>query len=222
MRWCESCNIKVKGSNEYCPLCDSKLTGTVEEFMDEFPKEYHINKQNSKILRLASILLLISGIVCLVINTLYPTPISWAMIVVIVLIGVRVGLGIAVAKHDRVLKHLFQQSIVIVGVTVGVNYFFTGNINWAISYILPNVCSFMMIVMYASSKILNMQPGEYMIYFVLDTIFGVLPVAFIRLNMVTTLIPSLICIGISTISIIILLLFEGEIMYSELKRRLHV
>ena len=222
MKWCESCGVKVKGSHEYCPLCDAKLICTKEETMDEFPREYPINKQKSRMLKLASILLCLNGIICVLINTIYPTSINWSMIVVVVLVSVRIGLGIAVAKHGRVLKHLFQQSILIVGMSIGINYIFAGDISWAISYILPNVCSFMMIVMYAFSKILNMQAGEYMIYFMIDTIFGILPVAFIRLNLVTTVIPSLVCIGISLISIGILLLFEGEIMYSELKRRLHV
>ena len=108
MKWCESCGVKVKGSHEYCPLCDAKLICTKEETMDEFPREYPINKQKSRMLKLASILLCINGIICVLINTIYPTSINWSMIVVVVLVSVRIGLGIAVAKHGRVLKTSFS------------------------------------------------------------------------------------------------------------------
>ena len=222
MKRCENCRIKVKGTHQFCPLCNSKLIIEEDEERDEFPKEYPGNQEKSRMLKLISILLFINGFVCVLINTIYPTAISWSTLVVIVLIGVRIGLGIAVAKHRRILKHLFQQTILIVGITIIIDYLFTGSTGWSISYILPSVCSFAMIMMYALSKILHMQAGEYMIYFIIDTIFGILPVIFIKFGMVSTIVPSIICITISLISIIILILFEGDIMYSELKRRLHV
>ncbi len=219
MKRCEKCQVSIKGTHDSCPLCGRELVG--DGTRDEFPTEYPENVEKSRVLNILTVLLLINGIICLTINTIYPTPISWGKIVVVVLIGVRISLGIAVAKHKRILKYLFQQSLIIVGICIVVDYF-TGNNGWGISYVLPNVCTFAMIIMYLTSRILSLHVGEYMIYFILYIIFGIIPVVFIRLDLVSSIIPSIACICTSLISICIILVFEGELMYSELRRRLHV
>ena len=56
----------------------------------------------------------------------------------------------------------------------------------------------------------------------IDAVFGIVPLVFLLTGMLAVILPSLLCVGISVISMAALFLFEGERMMTELRRRLHI
>ena len=63
---------------------------------------------------------------------------------------------------------------------------------------------------------------DYLIYFALDGLFGIVPIIFFLTGCLNVLYPSLICVAVSVISLAALAVFAGENMLAELKRRLHL
>ena len=100
--------------------------------------------------------------------------------------------------------------------------YFTGRHGWSITFVIPIIFTLAMIVMYMLSKILHLQTGEYIIYLLLDALFGIIPILFLVTDSVKYTIPSFICIMVSLSSVTALIIFEGRTMFSELKRRLHI
>ena len=98
----------------------------------------------------------------------------------------------------------------------------TGAHGWAITFVIPIILTLAMVVMYVVSKVLHLQVGDYMIYLLIDALFGLIPLVLLLTGQVFTDIPSLICILTSIISVVGLVIFEGNNMVSELKRRLHL
>ncbi len=221
MKWCGKCKVKIRGTQSYCPLCQNELSNLEEQSESLFPTSYRGNKEKHLAMKIITFMMILAGMLSVFINILYPTKIWWGLIVVIILLGARISLGFAIAKHRSILKYLFYQSLLLISIAIFVDLF-TGKYGWSITYVLPIIFTLAMITMYLLSKILHLQPNEYMIYLLLDAAFGIIPIIFIVRNSVTTPIPSFVCIMASIISVIALIIFEGNNMYSELKRRLHI
>lgn len=221
MKWCEKCKVKIMGTKSYCPLCQNELVGKGQIEEDLFPTSYKGTKERHMIMKVISFMMTLVGILSVFLNILFTTEIWWALIVVAVLIGIRISLSIAIAKHKNILKYLLHQSLIIIIVALFIDGV-TGKYGWSVTFVLPMIFTLAMILMYLLSKILHLQAGEYMIYLLLDALFGIIPIIFLVTDSVKTPIPSLVCIMVSLISVTALVIFEGSAMYSELKRRLHM
>lgn len=221
MKWCEKCKVKIIGTENYCPLCQNELTKLDEREEDLFPTAYKGAQERHMIMKVLTFMMTLVGIISVFLNILFPTQIWWGLIVVVTLICIRASLSIAIAKHKNILKYLLHQSLIIIVLALFIDYV-TGQHGWAVTFVLPIIFTLAMIVMYLLSKILHLQAGEYMIYLLLDALFGIIPIVFLVTDSVKTPIPSLVCIMISIISVTALIIFEGSAMYSELKRRLHI
>ena len=71
-------------------------------------------------------------------------------------------------------------------------------------------------------KIKHMEISDYIIYMALFGIFGIIPIIFYLTGSLRIFYPSLICVAQSIISLAALIIFEGENVRAELKRRLHL
>ncbi|MGL4799965.1 MAG: DUF6320 domain-containing protein [Cellulosilyticaceae bacterium] len=221
MRQCEKCHVEVQGALKYCPLCQSEIICDEEEREDSFPilpvtkDPYHL------VIRILTFVCLAVGSIAVVINMLIPIEGPWSLIVVVTAGCVWVSVMMAIFQHKNILKYLSHQSIIILLFALYIDYS-TGAHWWSVTYVLPILFTLTMVVMYALSKILNLVPGDYMIYLLTCAVFGIIPIIFIGSDVLTSDIPSIICVVASIVSVIALIVFEGQKMYDELKRRLHV
>ena len=221
MQWCDKCEISVRGTSRHCPLCQNELTSVDEEMETIYPLEYPTEVEKHMVIKVINFTMLVAGCLGIFINLLFPTKIWWGLILVIILIGARVSLSTAIAKHRNILKYLLHQSIIIIIIAMVIDVA-SGRHGWSLNFILPIIFTLAMLLMYLLSKILHLHVQDYMIYLLLDAVFGIIPIIFLLLDWVTSPIPSFVCVLTSVISVIGLISFEGPAMYSELKRRLHV
>jgi hypothetical protein len=89
-------------------------------------------------------------------------------------------------------------------------------------FVIPIACVVAMVVMAATAKIMRLAVRNFIIYFLLDGIFGIIPVLFIAFHLLRVIYPSIICVTVSLISISALALFEGENMKEELNKKMHI
>ena len=221
MKYCNKCKTHITGSLTYCPLCQSELVVIDEKVEEFYPIAYESDTTNHMILKIFAFISVVVSILSIFMNLILPTKIWWSLIVVATFVCLWISLSIAISKHKNILKYLLHQSIIISLFSMFLDYF-TGSYGWSINFVIPVIFTLAMIVMYILSKILRLQAGEYMIYLLLDALFGIIPILFLVTDRVKYTVPSFICILVSLISVTALIIFEGRAMMSELKRRLHI
>lgn len=221
MKYCEKCKANVVGTATYCPLCQNKLVITEIKDDEIFPVLPPTKDRYSLLFKVLTFFSLTVSILSITLNFLQPREGWWSILVVGTLGCVWLSVVVAIIKHRNILKYLLYQILIILLFTIFVDYRI-GWYGWSITYVLPIIFTGAMIVMYSLSKILKLETGDYMIYLLLDALFGIIPIIFIGSDVVQTDLPSMICIIVSIVSVTALIVFEGRNMYNELKRRLHV
>lgn len=221
MKSCTKCNVNISGSRTYCPLCQNELIIIDNYAAEVFPKLPKVVHKYNLILKIIAFISIVASIISIFFNIILPTDIWWSMYLIITLSCAWLSLTTAITKHKKILKYLLYQNIIIVLFAIFLD-FFIGWRGWSITFVLPIMFTLAMVVMYTLSKVLKLQTGDYIIYLLVDSLFGIIPIIFLGMNIVTTELPSFICILTSIISLSALIVFEGTHMYNELKRRLHV
>ena len=141
-----------------------------------------------------------------------------------VLAGVVCGwISLAVAFHYRrnVPKSILYQVVVVCVLTTLWDYW-TGWHGWSIDYVIPITCVVAMLVLAITARVFKLNLGSFIMYFTISALFAIVPVIFYVRGMLQVVYPSLICVAGSIISLAALILFEGDNMRKELKRRLHL
>jgi len=124
-------------------------------------------------------------------------------------------------KYKNVLKCLFYETIVVGGFVVLWDYY-TGMHGWSLAFVLPILFILTISAMGILAKVLKIGPEDHIVYLLSLATFGIIPGVLWLNNIVSVELPSLICIGISLVLFFTLILFEGQKMLNELKKRLHL
>jgi len=220
MKYCNNCKVNIVGNRKNCPLCQELLTG--DKCSDEiFPQISFIYKEHGlffKIMLLASIII---ASVSVAMNILFPLRGAWSLFILGGLGSVWAGMITAINKRNNIPKNIVYQ-VMIISLIVIIWDFITGWKGWSISYVVPLVCFFAMISMAIISKVRKLYIEDYILYIIIDGLFGIIPIIFIVAGILSVLFPSLLCIVTSIISLSTILIFEGQSLRAEIKRRLHL
>lgn len=219
MKYCNNCKVNVVGNRKYCPLCQEAIKGDPTD--EVFPTILFVYREHGlffKIMLLASIVI---ATVSVAMNILIPQRGAWSLFVLGGLGSVWASLITAINKRNNIPKNLVYQVMIISVITILWDLI-TGWRGWSITYVIPLVCVFAIISMAIISKVRNLHVEDYILYIIIDGLFGIIPVIFILMGLVKSLFPSLLCIVTSIISLSTILIFEEQKLRAEIKRRLHM
>jgi hypothetical protein len=132
-----------------------------------------------------------------------------------------ISLAMVIRKRHNVPKSIIWQ-VGVISILAVIWDWRTGWLGWSLDYVFPIACVVAMIVMYISAKVLHLGVRDFIIYILLDGIFGILPVIFLLCNLLQVKYPSVISVSCSVLSLAAVLLFEWENIWEELKKRLHM
>ncbi|MDD2218391.1 MAG: DUF6320 domain-containing protein, partial [Eubacteriales bacterium] len=93
---------------------------------------------------------------------------------------------------------------------------------WSLDYVIPIVCVTAIFAMYVAAKAMRLSAKDYMIYFLLGGLFGIIPIVFILFNWLNVLFPSIISVSVSIIFLSAIIIFQGENIRSELDKKMHL
>ncbi|MDD4780403.1 MAG: DUF6320 domain-containing protein [Tissierellia bacterium] len=221
MKYCDKCKVNVVGKRKTCPLCQDFLSGQDNDVEDEFPPITFIYKEYNMFFKMMMLISIIIASVSIAVNAVFHKNVYWSLFIIGGLASVWVSLITAINKRNNIPKNIIYQ-VVIVSIAVVVWDYVTKWKGWSIDYVIPLVYVFAMISMFVISKIMKLKLNDYILYLIIDGIFGIIPIIFILTGVLNVLIPSLICVVSSIISLSTILIFEGESMREEMKRRLHL
>jgi hypothetical protein len=219
MRKCEKCGVTVRGLGRYCPLCQSRLTGTPEE--DIYPKIPTLYRQFAVLFRWMIFGSIAGCIICMAVNILIPSKIFWSLFVIIGVICFWLSFSFAIRKRDNIPQDLTIQVFLATIICI-VWDLVTGWKGWSLDYVLPIACSGAMISLIIIAVIMKLQPDEYILYFIVDILYGTVTLLLLLTGVTHIVIPTIICITISLVSLTGLIIFQGKAMRQELIRRFHL
>ncbi len=220
MKYCNSCKVNVAGNRKNCPLCQETLKGDKHE--DEvFPRISFVYKEHGLFFKIMLLVSIIIASISVSVNILLPQSGAWSLFVLGGLGSVWVSMISAINKRNNIPKNIVYQ-VMIISIIAIIWDFLTRWKGWSITYVIPFVCFFAMISMAIISNVRKLYTEDYILYIIIDGLFGLVQIIFIFTGGLTALYPSLICIVTSIISLATILIFEDKKLLSEIKRRLHL
>ncbi len=220
MQHCEHCKVDIRGERRYCPLCQNPLSGTgsrEEEVFPFIPESYQYNL----VLRLMLFISISTVVVSIAMNAMFPVDINWSVFVIAGILCMWISLAIVIRKRYNIPKTITWQ-VALISVLAVIWDWRIGWKGWSLDYVIPIACVAAMVVMAVTAKIMRLAVRNFIIYFLLDAVFGIIPVIFVKLDLLSVKYPSVICVTVSVISIAALVLFEGENMRDELNKKMHI
>jgi len=220
MKYCKNCNVEVVGKRKICPLCQGHLTG--DKPQDEvFPRISFIYREYSTFFKVMLLISIIAASISVAVNIMLPQSGAWSLFVLGGLGSVWVSIITAINKRKNIPKNIVYQ-VMTISVIVLLWDVLMGWKGWSINYVIPFVCFFAMLSMAVISKVRKLHIEDYILYIIIDGLFGIVPAVFIIIGFLDVLYPSLICIVTSVISLSTIIIFEDKRLIAEMRRRLHL
>lgn len=220
MKYCNNCNVNVVGKRKICPLCQDRLTGD-KSSEEVFPKVSFVYREYSMFFKVILLITIITATVSVGINILLPDTGAWSVFILGGLGSVWASLITLLNQRKNIPKNIVYQ-VMTISVMALIWDFLIGWRGWSINYVIPLACVFAMISMAIISKIRRFPIEDYILYIIIDGLFGVIPILFILFGFLDVLYPTVICIATSIISLSTIMIFEDKKLMAEIKRRLHV
>lgn len=220
MKYCEKCKVQVVGKRERCPLCQNELIcdgKDTEEVFPYVPTIYEKYKTAFKIMILVSVAAIV---VSFAVNLMFPVNVWWAWIVTVAIGCFWVAFYIAFTKRKNIPKNLLYQ-VILVSVMVVLWDRMGGFGGWSVDFVIPILCMVNLLVLFILSKVMHIDAEDYMIYMLVSGVFGIVPVLFYIFGILKVLFPSVLCVASSIIFLAAVLIFQGDKILDELRRRLH-
>lgn len=220
MRFCNNCNVSVVGKRKICPLCQDRLTGDKPQ-EEIFPKISFVYREYSLFFKVMLLVSIITATLSVAVNILIPDSGAWSFLILGGLGSVWASLITLINQRKNIPKNIVYQ-VMTISIIALIWDLLTGWKGWSINYVIPTVCVFAMISMAIISKIRKLYIEDYILYIIIDALFGIVPIIFVIFGFLDVLYPSIICISTSIISLSTIIIFEDRSLMAEIKRRLHV
>lgn len=220
MQYCHHCQVQIRGNHQYCPLCRNilpKKSDQQEEIFPHVPPFY----QRHLTIRIMIFISIVAVVVSFAVYHIFPTTINWPILVVLGVFSMWISLGMIIIKIHNIPKNIMWQVTIVSFLSIFWDWK-VGWRGWSLDYALPTIYIVAMFVMYVTAKVMKLSARDYIFYFLLDGIFGILPIVFILLNWVNVTYPSVICVTGSIIFLSAIFIFQGENIKEDLNKRMHV
>ncbi|WP_010243993.1 DUF6320 domain-containing protein [Acetivibrio cellulolyticus] len=219
---CNNCKVYIRDGKSICPLCGNFLSedsqGTKgEEIYPVIPPAY----ERHLVIRILVFISIVAIVISYIIFKIFPTSVNWPMFVVFGLISMWLSITDALRKRHNITKSIIWQVIIVSMLTIFWDWKI-GWRGWSLDYVIPILCIAAILVMYVTAKVMKLSTGNYIAYFLVGGLFGIVPVLFILFDLVNVDVPSIISVAVSVIFLSAILIFQGENIKAELQKRMHI
>lgn len=211
----------MPGKYQRCPLCQGDLTGEADQNGSRFPNLPLRAEVNHVFLAWLAFGSAAVTAVCIAVNLIFPAGGWWFLFVLGGVCSSWISLMLVLKKRKNIPKTILWQ-VVILSLLAFLWDWFTGFRGWSLNYVLPILCTCAMIAMSVIAKIRKLDIQDYILYLVIDFVFGILSFALLVMGRIQVIIPSAICFAATIIFLAALLSFEGKALYGEFQRRFHL
>ena len=218
MLYCENCKVSITGNHEKCPLCQGDIVGDPSK-TNAFPIIKEEKRLIYLILKITALITIAISVVSVLINLEFGG--TWSFYIIAGVITGWIVIWITLRLRGNIAKNTIWLTAIISILSI-IWDLSTGYRGWSIDFVLPLICCFAMIEMFIVANIKKLKIEDYIVYLIIDILFGIVPLILLLLDIVEVVYPSLICVAGSIISLSILILFEGRALKAEIVRRMHL
>lgn len=220
MLYCEKCKISIQTDHKWCPLCHGAISGEANLENGIFPDLPVRKKRQISFLKMLTFCCVLALIFSFVINNIVTTENKWFFYVIGGVCFVWIVLAWGKSKSKNLLKNIIWQTIII-GVGLGICDLFIGWRGCSLDYGLPILIGVSLISNFLLTIFKRLPPSEYMIYLLINSIFGLIPLLLVQVHIVKFAIPSMICSGLAMILLAGLIIFRWNQLVHELVKKFH-
>ncbi len=221
MLYCDKGRVHIRGRQKVCPLCGNIIPENDDGNDEVFPIIPTIYQEFNIFIRLLILVSISAVIISFAINVIFTKESRWSLLVAAGILCMWISLFFIIRKKNNIPKTIIWQVVILSILSVMWDWSI-GWLGWSIDYVIPSICVGAMIVMAISAKLLKIGVRDMIIYILVDAIFGFIPIIFILLGKLNVIFPSVICVAASAISLSALIIFQGDNIKAELKRRMHI
>ncbi len=193
---------------------------TCREEQNDFPgcteERKLMKKENQKILQGFSFLCLLTAVVCGMINYFMTGTLNWFWFAGAGCVCAWLVVMVAYFKRRNILKNEMWQLLIITVIAVLWDNL-TGWRGWSVNFVFPIGVMAVLISVPVIAKICRLARVEYLFYLIQACLAGFIPVILICTGTVTFQYPSVLCAGISFITLAGLFIFRQK----EMRREFH-
>lgn len=222
MRYCVKCKVTIAGNRTRCPLCQAETQEKGGSQNEMFPVIPTVYRQYHLFFRILLFISLVVGIVSVMVNfLLFAESGIWAVFILAGIACLWFNIAFAVRKRSNILKNIIYQ-VIAMSLTALFWDFITGWHKWSIAFVIPILFLVSLLAMLIVAIVMKQYMEDQIIYFVIDSLLGLLPLLTVFFGRVKTVLPSVLSGAASLITFSALLVFQWEVLKSEMKRRMHV
>lgn len=218
MKRCNNCKIIFSQIDDLCPLCHNP--SQYEEGEDDYSYPYiPLQFSGSTGIKILLFISVIVAVVMSAIGYLTKTSLKMPLFTIMAILTMWIVLFTIVQKRRNIIKSFLYQMLIfsILFIIWDIN---TGLRGWAVSFAIPILNISAQIAMLISAKIMREHPSDYLIYFLLACLTGLFPLIFLILDLTTKPLLSVLCVSISIITLSGMMIFYGNILWDEIKKKL--
>lgn len=219
MLYCEKCKVYLTGSMCRCPLCHGGVSGKPGE--DSYPTLPGEREPYWLTVRLAALISVTALVICAVVNFFFHESGWWSLFVAAGLASMWLLIAVAVWKRNNPMRTIVWQLALVSGLVLVWDWC-TGSAGWSINFVLPIFIPCIQLTTAVVVRILHLHPSDYLIYLGACILAGFGPLIPLLNGTLWTIFPSVICAGISAVSLCALVLYKGSALKAEFVRRMHL
>jgi len=187
---------------------------------DRFPARKTVEYKGLRFFQWFSFGCIAAACAAVMVNLIFTPSLRWSAYVIGGSLSMWLALALGFFKRHNLLKNAIWQMLLISGVCLIWDYA-TGRHGWSVDYVLPSVCLLIQLSMLIITRVQRLKVQEYMIYYILAGLYGLLPALLLILGAAHVKYLCVLCSGISFLLLTGLLIFKGKDMFSELYKKLH-
>ena len=166
--------------------------------------------------RIFSFLCLAAAVICGMTDFLISHEITWSAFAAGICLITWVLVSVTYRKRRNPLKGISWLLILFSGSCALLDYF-TGWHGWSVDFVFPIACLVVLFSMGLITKVLQLEPSEYLFYLIQGCAFGILPLLLFIAGIIKVPAPSVLCGGVSFLFFMALMIFRP----GEVRREMH-
>ena len=187
-----------------------------------FPEHVKPNYEGKKVLQIFSFCCIAAIVISMMTDIIISPGVHWSVFVAAGCLTMWFIMAVGYVKRYNLLKNAAWQLLIMSGICVLWDAG-TGWRGWSVNIGIPNICLLIQVAMFIISRIRSLSPREYMIYYVMASVYSmVLPFILLMTGVIRYRTPTVVCIGCSFLFLIGLILFKRKEFKEEMHKKFHV
>lgn len=221
MNVCQECKVTVNGDWINCPLCHQPLeTASETPTLNPYP-DIPLRFNKKQVMRILAIISVATISFSLIVELFFLHSQRGLNIISFGIISMWLVVLIIIRKRRNIAKSILYLIISLSLLSIYWDYVEEWS-GWSTTHAVPMICIFSLIAMYIAVRLVKVEVGDYILYFLSAALIGLIPAVFLVFDWVTNPVPSWLSIGISTLMLVMTFIFyRGEVL-RELEKRMMV